>query len=217
MSGQRREPVPGPGRATGWEGFTTDPRSPDAAELRAGNADREYAASLLQRASSEGRLTRDEYTARLASAQAARDLGQLVPLVSDVMVLPAAAAPRAAGARRGRALISWFTFTGVVVAVWLVTCIAAQQWLYFWPIWPMLATVIPLFLTLGRTSGGQRDRGRQERRDARDERRQVRRQGGYEPRELGRGDAAVSANDQQASGLTQPPQEYPLYRPDDLR
>jgi Domain of unknown function (DUF1707)/Domain of unknown function (DUF4190) len=57
--------------------------------MRAADADRDRVVELLSTAYSEGRLSRDEYDARLESALAARTYADLDELVSD---LPAAAA-----------------------------------------------------------------------------------------------------------------------------
>ena len=53
-------------------------------DLRASDADRERAVARLRRHAADGRLTRDELDERCASAYAARTLGELAALVSDL-------------------------------------------------------------------------------------------------------------------------------------
>lgn len=69
-----------------WSRFTTDPRTQSA--LRASDADRDIAAEALNVAYTEGRLDAGEHTDRLGAALAARHLGELVPLLSDVTAAP---------------------------------------------------------------------------------------------------------------------------------
>ena len=61
-------------------------------KMRAADADRDRVAGILSTAYSEGRLSRDEYDARLESALSARTHADLDHLVTD---LPAAAGDRA--------------------------------------------------------------------------------------------------------------------------
>jgi hypothetical protein len=62
-------------------------------ETRASDADRDAAASLLNEAFAEGRLTADEHDQRLSAAYAARSRQQLHRLTADL--------PAASGAARG--------------------------------------------------------------------------------------------------------------------
>ena len=64
--------------------------------IRAADADRDHVAGLLGTAYTEGRLSKDEYDARLDAALSARTYGELDQLVSDLPVqvqVPTAAAP----------------------------------------------------------------------------------------------------------------------------
>jgi Domain of unknown function (DUF1707)/Domain of unknown function (DUF4190) len=56
------------------------------AKIRAADADREHTAGLLGTAYTEGRLTRDEYDARLEAAWSARTYADLGQLVTDLPV-----------------------------------------------------------------------------------------------------------------------------------
>jgi len=78
-------PVPGDGRE----------------RLRAADADRDRVAETLGTAYSEGRLSRDEYDARLEKALSARTYADLDQVVSD---LPGARAPQEAPVAKTNAL-----------------------------------------------------------------------------------------------------------------
>lgn len=71
-----------------------EPREPDPVEqglrLRASDADRERVAEFLRDAYAEGRLTTDEYQARLEENFAAQTYGDLVPVLRDLPVPPGA-------------------------------------------------------------------------------------------------------------------------------
>ena len=56
------------------------------ARIRAADVDRDHVAGLLSTAYTEGRLSKDEYDDRLASAYAARTYGELDQVVADLPV-----------------------------------------------------------------------------------------------------------------------------------
>lgn len=68
----------------------------DRGKTRAADADRDHVAGLLATAYSEGRLSKDEYDARLEAAFSARTYADLDLVVNDV---PARASPAGPGAR----------------------------------------------------------------------------------------------------------------------
>ena len=84
----------GQGHSVGGDGW---------GKMRAADADRDRVAGILGTAYSEGRLSRDEYDARLDSAMSARTFGDLDPLVTDLpvpratMAVPASATVLAGG------------------------------------------------------------------------------------------------------------------------
>ena len=61
--------------------------------LRASDADRDRAASVLNEALAEGRLTAEEHSERLDSIYAAKTQADLVPVLDDLPVPASAAAP----------------------------------------------------------------------------------------------------------------------------
>ena len=66
-------------------------------EMRASDVDRDRVADILNTAFSEGRLSRDEYDARLESAFSARTYADLDQLLSDLPAAPSALLPRVPG------------------------------------------------------------------------------------------------------------------------
>jgi Domain of unknown function (DUF1707)/Cell wall-active antibiotics response 4TMS YvqF len=64
--------------------------------LRASDADRDRAASVLNEALAEGRLTAEEHSERLDSIYAAKTQADLVPVLDDLPVPPGALEPAAA-------------------------------------------------------------------------------------------------------------------------
>ncbi len=160
--------------AAAWSGFSADPRQPANTDLRASDADRGFAARIVDEALAEGRLDPAEHAERLLQAGGARTLGELVPLVSDLMV---ASAARGVGARaRGRlaraGVMGWIGLAILFNTIWLMTSLTVGTLLYYWPMWPMLGTGIPVLvaLTAGGSAGQARDDDRSRpaaRRDAR--------------------------------------------------
>jgi len=68
-----------------WGAFAHDPRDPAAAPLRASDADREVIHGVLAEAFATGRLDRSEYDERTATVLSARTLGDLPPIVVDLV------------------------------------------------------------------------------------------------------------------------------------
>ena len=68
-----------------WQQFEHDPRTPAVASLRASDRDRDIALGVLAEAYAEGRLDRAEYDDRSASVQSSRTLGDLPPLLTDLV------------------------------------------------------------------------------------------------------------------------------------
>lgn len=68
-----------------WAAFQHDPRDPAVAPLRASDADREVVHRVLADAFADGRLDREEYDERSVSVLSARTLGELPPLVADLV------------------------------------------------------------------------------------------------------------------------------------
>lgn len=139
-----------------WSRFSADPRR--AGGVRASDADRDLAASVLNAAFGDGRLDRVEHAERLDAVMSARTLGELAPLLTDVVVSARPAPLQAARSPRVRsvAVRSWLGLAVLFNLIWLLTCLTARDLVYYWPMWPMLGTAIPLLVTwiAGGGSGG---------------------------------------------------------------
>jgi hypothetical protein len=82
-----------------WGEFTQDPRRPDAAGLRAGDRDRDVALRVLADGYADGKLTKEEYDERADLTSATKTLGELTPLIADLV-------PHTPQASTGRTLAS---------------------------------------------------------------------------------------------------------------
>jgi hypothetical protein len=157
-------------------------------DMRAADADRQAVADQLKAALDEGRLDLHEYDERLQQAYAAKTYGELRPLLSD---LPSAAVPatirggspaipgsNAELARRWLLEVwgSWIPVVGITTAIWLVSCVAAQELLYFWPVWvagPWGAVLV--FVTMAGLASGE-PRKQAEKRARKEEAKQLKRE-----------------------------------------
>ncbi len=94
-----------------WAEFELDPRHPSFAGLRASDRDRELVNRVLTEGYAQGRLDREELDTRATTLAAARTLGELPPLVTDLVpVSPSASHGTRALAPeelRQRAVASW--------------------------------------------------------------------------------------------------------------
>src|SRR6266704_4412107 len=89
------------------EGFNTNSR------LRASDADRDRAASVLNEALAQGRLTAEEHSNRLDAIYAAKTHADIVPVIDDLpgasLQAPPSAGPgTAVAASRGRRIVAVF-------------------------------------------------------------------------------------------------------------
>jgi hypothetical protein len=124
---------------------------------RASDAEREAVADRLRAAAGEGRLDNDELEERLGRAYAARTVGDLATLTTDLPVLlpsapPEPRRPALRSAHVRSKLASFVTANVVCIAVWAATGEGS-----FWPIWVLLGTGIGLFSTLVRSLLGVED------------------------------------------------------------
>lgn len=145
-----------------WQRFARDPRWPANAELRAGHADRELVLEALTAAYADGRLDAEEFEQRADDAQTARTLGELPPLLSD-LVPEGALAPRAGAALvapevvQRRALEKWqedrrdavMAFVAPTVICWTIWA-AVMFGGFPWPLFVMIPTGLNLIATLVR-------------------------------------------------------------------
>jgi hypothetical protein len=147
-----------------WSAFSHDPRQPANAGLRASDADRDRIQQVLAEAYADGRLDRVELDARSADAGAARTLGELPPLVADLVAEPAPAAPaallpysddelqrRAVAAYQSDRRDALLAFVGpslVCIVIW--AAVSWGEWSFFWPAFVIAGTAVNLLRTLVR-------------------------------------------------------------------
>jgi len=152
-------PVP-PNSGGGWSAFSVDPRDPQYQHLRASDSDRATASSMLAGAYADGRLDKDEYDQRLDQVTSAKSMGELVPVLHDLTAVPPSQ-PQAQGtqawmpgmttARNPRSFFAglprwWLGLAVMFNLIWLMTVLGTGHLIYYWPMWPMLGTAIPMIM-----------------------------------------------------------------------
>jgi Domain of unknown function (DUF1707) len=151
--------------------------------IRASDADRDRTAALLREHHAAGRLTAEEFNERLDKAYAAKTLGELDELLSDLpgidlYKLPDAGLPRGRKGGSGAPPLPWMMAPGRISPAWRaalgswvsISLVAFLIWLLaghpgnLWFLW--IAGVSGLFLLGRRARGGppRRDRRRDRRR-----------------------------------------------------
>lgn len=141
-----------------WSSFTHDPRPPANAVLRASDADRDVVQQVLVEAYADGRLDREEFDSRSEAAGTARKLGDLPPLVADLVarvprnhsaLVPADELQRRAVAKyrsdRREAFLGFLGPSLICVVIWFVLGMGSG---FFWPGFVIAGTGINLIRTL---------------------------------------------------------------------
>ncbi|WP_040159498.1 DUF1707 SHOCT-like domain-containing protein [Nigerium massiliense] len=173
------QPLPAQRPAGGdlWSRFTADPRT--ATTVRASYADRDVASEVINQAYADGRLDQTEHGERLERALAVRQLGEFPPLLEDILpartssaVVPTPEAepePARRWSLRDGAVRSWIALAILFNLIWLASwAFSGHAPYYYWPIWPMIGTAIPVVLAWASgVSSEQRDADRRERRELR--------------------------------------------------
>lgn len=140
-----------------WASFSHDPRVPAHAALRASDQDRNLIQQVLAEGYADGRLDRDEFDTRAEQAGAARTLGQLPPLVADLVAGPDSDSPLArvtAEDLQGRAVAKYESdrreaflgFLGPSLICLMIWFLIGMGW--FWPAFVIAGTGINLVRTL---------------------------------------------------------------------
>ncbi|MFC5678988.1 DUF1707 SHOCT-like domain-containing protein [Aeromicrobium endophyticum] len=144
-----------------WGAFSADPRDATVAGLRASDADRDQAVDVVRDAFVDGRLTRDEFESRRDAVLQARTMGDLLPMLVDLLPSSTPAVPSTAQVVRGGsggadlhreaqlqyerevrdARNGWIMITTLCVAIWGATSIAGGFY-FFWPVFPSLGVGI---------------------------------------------------------------------------
>ena len=128
-----------------WERFTHDPRHEEHALLRASDSDRDIANDVLGTAYAEGRLTPEELDERSDQVARAKTLGELPPVIDDLVVRTSSSPLRDKRAeaelryrrQRQEALFSFITPTLICWVIWGFTSGPDG---FPWPLFVMLAS-----------------------------------------------------------------------------
>jgi len=143
-------------------GFSVDPSV--APTLRPSTADRDYTDMTLRAARADGRLTDTDLAERVGRADSASTLRELSEVIADVslptafglvganLTMPPVASmppivaqldPARSNAQLvlSRSVVSWLSLAILFNLIWLFSSGPGS---YYWPIWPMLGTAVPL-------------------------------------------------------------------------
>lgn len=134
-----------------WGDFSSDPRHPDNASLRAADRDRAVVLAALGDAYADGRLTKDEYDERATVAATAKTLGELPPLLADLVpITPVRPGTEldttTSDALQARALRHWERqrteaingFLFIAVVTWVIWLATSGPTGFPWPVFPTL-------------------------------------------------------------------------------
>jgi DUF1707 SHOCT-like domain len=150
-----------------WSSFTHDPRDARYAPIRASDLDRSLVQQALGEAYADGRLDRDEYDQRSELALRVRVLGDLIPLLQDLIAPPVSAtqalahasrqelevrAEKAWRARRREAVFSFLGPSLVTTAIWFATSWRDGSFVpyFFWPGFVIVFSLLHLVRTATR-------------------------------------------------------------------
>lgn len=149
-----------------WSAFPHDPRDSAHASLRAADADRDRIVAVLATAYAEGRIDREELDQRQEAVSAARTLGELPPIVADLVPerTPArrpieALATASPTELRDQAVDCWrdqrrsaaFGLATSAIVVWTIWFLTGHD---YFP-WPLIVNAFAL-LNLVRTQANRR-------------------------------------------------------------
>ena len=137
-----------------WREFELDPRHPSFAPLRASDRDRDLINRVLTESYAQGRLDREELDSRATALASARTLGELPPLVADLvpigpnpgdaarLVGPADLHERAVASwtrARRDAVWSFFYVSVICWVIWVAVGFGGERWDAGFP-WPLFAS-----------------------------------------------------------------------------
>lgn len=142
-----------------WPEFSLDPRRPEHAAVRAADTDRNVVLGVLTEAYAQGRLDRDEHEERSSRAHEVRTLGEVLPLIDDLVSPGSAGLVPVSGAtpthveaqavarwerQRREALLGFLVPTLITWVIWAVVMFGE----FPWPAIVTVATAIPLIEVL---------------------------------------------------------------------
>jgi hypothetical protein len=143
-----------------WSSFDHDPRQPANAGLRASDRDRDVIRTVLASAYADGRLDREEFDERSELVTSARTLGDLPPVIADLVPVRTLVRPQSGSlvdaspadlhrlaeahwlSERRNAIVGFFGASLVCWAIWLATSWEGGFEPYFpWPLIVMAASL----------------------------------------------------------------------------
>lgn len=132
-----------------WDRFSRDPRLAAHAPLRASDLDRSVALDTLAEAYADGRLDREEYDARVAVVQGSKTMGELVPVMRDLVPdsAPADLQQQAEAGWRADRREAFFAFlvpSLITWAIWLGSALGGSGGFHPGFPWPVLVSIITL-------------------------------------------------------------------------
>jgi Domain of unknown function (DUF1707) len=150
-----------------WSSFTHDPRDGRYAPIRASDQDRSVVQQALGEAYADGRLDRDEYDQRSEQGTRVRLLGDVLPLLQDLIAPPVspstalahasrreleALAEKAWRSRRREAVFSFLGPSLITTAIWFATSWGKGGFhpYFFWPGFVIVFTLLHLLRTATR-------------------------------------------------------------------
>ena len=128
-----------------WDRFSLDPRQAENAHLRASDRDRDAVNDLLGTAYAEGRLSPEELDERADRTARAKTLGELPPIISDLVSSSPLAVPTGSlrvqaeqryRQQRQNALYGFLTPSLICWAIWAATMFGG----FPWPVFVMIGT-----------------------------------------------------------------------------
>jgi Domain of unknown function (DUF1707) len=167
-----------------WASFGRDPRVSDNQGLRAGDRDRDIVRDAISEAYADGRLTREEMDARLTQVEEARLLGDLLPIVADLMPTHETASRQISSLssqqeierlalvryqeQRRRALVGMLVPSLICLTIWVWSMISTGGPIFPWPVFVLIGTGAHFSrLVLGRESAIEEERERLRKKRAR--------------------------------------------------
>ena len=147
-----------------WASFTHDPRDRQFQGLRASDQDRSVVVQVLSDAYADGRLDRDEFDERSEAARTVRTLGDIDPLLRDLV----AARPTPGGslvgasraelerlaqrrwqAKRREAAFSFLGASTLTTGIWFATSFHDGGFhpYFFWPVFVIVFSLLHLVRT----------------------------------------------------------------------
>lgn len=149
-----------------WASFTHDPRDRQYQALRASDHDRSVLLQVLADAYADGRLDRGEFDERSDAARTVRTLGDIDPLLNDLVPAKPAPGTSLAGAsrtelerlahrhwqaKRREAVFSFIGASTLTTGIWVATSFRHGGWdpYFFWPVFVIVFSLLHLIRTSG--------------------------------------------------------------------